>query len=295
MTIQSFLPRLGLRPSDRALIVHADDVGMCQAAVSAFVDLVDLGRLASGSVMVPCPWFPQVAAWCRGGGALDLGVHLTLTSERDGYRWGPVAERDPASGLLDEEGYFHRLPNSFQGVADRRAVERELRAQIERALAAGIDVTHLDLHMGCLMVPDLLPLYLRLAIGYRLPALVWWPVDWPTWGFDSTQAAEATRRIGEYARAGMPVFDHVSSLPLTDAEDRSARFASLLETLPRGLSVLYLHPARDTPELRALASDWPARVADYELLRNPTTQRRLEEAGVELVTYRQLSAASRRS
>jgi hypothetical protein len=95
------LRKLGFADDDRVVIIHADDIGMCQATMSAFADLVDFGLISSGAVMVPCPWFPQAAAYCRQHPLVDLGVHLTLTSEWDGYRWGPVSTRDPASGLID--------------------------------------------------------------------------------------------------------------------------------------------------------------------------------------------------
>jgi len=108
VTHNTALRELGFSAADRVVIVHADDVGMCNATVNAFFELADYGVISSGSVMVPCPWFPAVAAACRGNADIDVGVHLTLTSEWDRYRWGPISTRDPASGLLDEEGYFYR-------------------------------------------------------------------------------------------------------------------------------------------------------------------------------------------
>jgi len=100
------LRELGLGQADRAVVIHTDDIGMCQASLAALADLVDFGLVSCGATMVPCPWFPQVAAYCRGHPSVDLGVHLTLTSEWDSYRWGPISTRDPASGLIDDEGYF---------------------------------------------------------------------------------------------------------------------------------------------------------------------------------------------
>jgi hypothetical protein len=160
MAINPILHQLGFVDGERALLLHAEDLGMCQATLQAFAELVECGLICSGSVMVPCPSFPQIAAYCRAHHRIDMGVHLTLTSEFDSYRWGPVSTSDPASGLLDNEGYFPRWPERLHGAASPAAIELELVTQIRQALRAGIDVTHLDLHMGCLMHPDLLPLYL---------------------------------------------------------------------------------------------------------------------------------------
>ena len=150
------LKRLGLSDDARAVIFHADDVGMCQASLAAYVDLVDFGLISAASTMVPCSWFPATAAFCRDhpGEKVDMGVHLTLTSEWDGYRWGPISTRDPASGLMDTDGYFHPDTESAQAHGDPAAVQLEIQTQVERALAAGIDVTHIDSHMGTVFHPS---------------------------------------------------------------------------------------------------------------------------------------------
>ena len=120
------LRKLGLADDDRVAIIHADDIGMCQASLAAFADLVDFGLISSGATMVPCPWFPSVAMYCREHPVVDLGVHLTLTCEWDTYRWGPVSTRDPASGMIDEEGYFYRQSEPVQEHGDPAAVQIEL-------------------------------------------------------------------------------------------------------------------------------------------------------------------------
>ena len=167
------LKRLGFGERDRVVIIHADDVGMCQASVQAFIDLMDFGLVSSGAAMVPCPWFPLLAQECCGhqGPPLDLGVHLTLTSEWDGYRWGPISTRDEASGLLDDEGYFPRRREDVQEQAQPGAVQPEMEAQLARALAAGLDVTHVDTHMGAVAHLKFVHGYARMALEQRLPAL----------------------------------------------------------------------------------------------------------------------------
>ena len=153
----------------RTVILHADDVGMCHGANQAFLLLSRAGAIDCGSVMVPCPWFPDIAHEAERDASLDLGVHLTLTSEWFPYRWGPITR---APGLLDRHGFFPRDVPSLRAQLDPAAAEAEMQAQIERALAAGIDVTHLDTHMGAAPAPELLPATLRLAEKFRLPLLL---------------------------------------------------------------------------------------------------------------------------
>ncbi|WP_419924061.1 ChbG/HpnK family deacetylase [Candidatus Poriferisocius sp.] len=125
------------------LVIHADDVGMCHGANRAFAELSHFGTITSGSVMVPCPWFTEIAETAATDDALDCGIHLTLNAEMDHYRWGPVSSAGPSSGLVDEHGYLWRDVASVRRNAHPDAVEQEWRAQIDRALAAGINVTHL--------------------------------------------------------------------------------------------------------------------------------------------------------
>ncbi len=167
-----FLHSLGFSPTDRVVVFHADDIGSCHSSLAAYAGLVDFGVLSSAATMVPCGWFPATAAYCREHRDiphLDMGVHLTLTSEWDTVRWGPISRRDPASGLLDREGYFHRRVGEVDAQADLAAVEIELRSQIDLALAAGIDITHIDTHMLTLWQSRFAPLYIKLAEDYRVP------------------------------------------------------------------------------------------------------------------------------
>ncbi len=154
------------------LVLHADDVGMCHGANTAFVELSKLGTITSGSVMVPCPWFPELAELARGNDSLDVGVHLTLNAEKSNYRWRPVSNASKASGLTDADGYMWPDVMSVRRHAHPDAVETEWRAQIDQALAAGIDVTHLDAHMGSALAPEWCDRYVALGVEYRVPILI---------------------------------------------------------------------------------------------------------------------------
>src|SRR5215467_57263 len=163
-SMSASLQSLGFGPDERVVILHADDIGMCQASISAWAEMLDVGIVSSASVMVPCPWFPKVAAFCRQNPSVDMGVHLTLNSEWRAYRWGPISTQDPGSGLMDDDGYFFREPQQFLHRVSIAATVREMRAQIDRALQAGIDVTHLDSHMFATIYPSLLPSYIETAL-----------------------------------------------------------------------------------------------------------------------------------
>ncbi|MBW8727648.1 MAG: ChbG/HpnK family deacetylase [Inquilinus limosus] len=157
--------------NSRLVVVHGDDVGVSHGANTAFLELARLGLCTAGSVMVPCPWFPEIASIARDNPGLDLGVHLTLNSDMKPYRWRPLTGVSK-EGLTDPDGYFWAEVPDVRRNADPEAVERELRAQVEAALAAGIDVTHLDCHMGTAMMPEFVAIYERLGAHYRLPILL---------------------------------------------------------------------------------------------------------------------------
>jgi predicted glycoside hydrolase/deacetylase ChbG (UPF0249 family) len=280
--VDPFLQALGAGPEDRFAVVHADDVGMCEATVAAYRELLE-GELApAASAMVPCAWFPAAAGLCRDHPEADMGVHLTLTSEWDAYRWAPISTRDPASGLLDGEGCFPRTAATVVHGAELGALQEELEAQIQRALAAGVDVTHLDCHMAVLFNDRLLPLYAELGRRHRLPL------------FNTRWDGRILQAIGVQSESagpapGLPVFAGAWMSPLDRPEDDAfERTRRVLRRLPPGLSYLIFHPACDGPELRALASDHRARVADFEVLRSGKLASWLAEEGIVPLSLRRL-------
>lgn len=272
-----FLKKLGFSPTDRVVIFHADDIGMCQASVSAYADCVAFGLVSSAATMVPCGWFPAAAEFCRRQPQADMGVHLTLTSEWDSYRWGPISTRDPASGLLDDEGYFYRAAADVAANGTETAVYRELKAQIERALAAGIPVTHIDTHMFA-VYPAFMDIYLRLSREYDVPAFALRPSAAQQLGRPLT-AAEAQNR---------PLLDAWRAMSYEDHENRFEQARHYLDTLPPGLTYFLLHPAKETPELRAIAPDWRTRAADYRLFTSEKFRRHVRQNGVRVIGWRAL-------
>ncbi len=281
------LQKLGFDENARVVILHADDIGMCQASVEAYADLLEAGIMSSAATMVPCPWFPAAADFFRAHQTyprFDVGVHLTLNSEWKNFRWSALSTRDPASGLLDADGYFHSLAAPTHEFANPDAVERELTAQVERALAAGFGVTHMDSHMLALYHPRLLPAYIRVAQKFCLPAFLTRPRTPLTEGMPE----EIETLLHEAQARGMALFDHFDALALDQHENRLQEARRALNALPAGLSALVFHPCRDSAEVRVMAPDWQCRVADYELFLNEDFRQMIFDAGVNVIGYRLL-------
>lgn len=290
-----FLQKLGYSPDDRVVIFHADDIGMCHATIPAIEQLFAAGLLSSAAAMVPCSWFPALAAYAREHPQADIGVHLTFTCEWDVYRWGPVGLRDPFSGMLDDEGYFYRTTAAAQQHSNPEAVATELRAQVDRAITAGIDITHIDSHMGTLFHPTFFRAYLELAIQYRVPVMV--PRLNSTLMQQRRMDADMVaffQTAQEWMDArGLPLCDTITALPLEQPGDRLAIAQQQIAALPPGLTHFILHPAADTPELRAICNDWPARVADLHVFVEPTLREYAHAQGLHVIGYRTLRDAMR--
>ncbi len=294
MNPNPILKRLGLTDTDRVVIFHADDIGMCHAALAAYEEMVDFGLLSSAAVMVPCPWFVQTAAWCRANQAryphLDMGVHLTLTCEWTGYRWGPLSTRASESGLLDDEGYFPRGTKQVQETATAAAVQAESQAQLDRALAAGIDVTHIDSHMGASFHPKFLAAYVQMALQAAIPALLLRSsaAQLQQMGLAEEMAVTLAKQAIALETQGFPMLDAVKALPLNQPENRLDTAKAILAELPPGVSYVIVHPSKDTPELRAITESWPSRVADYELFTSEAFRRAVAASGIHVVGWRAL-------
>ncbi len=290
------LKKLGLTDTDRAVIIHVDDIGMCQATVAAFSDLYDFGLVSSGAVMVPCPWFPEAARFAREHPGADLGVHLTLNSEWENYRWGPVSTRDPQTGLLDAQGFFHQQSAQTQAYADPEAVARELETQVQQAVEAGIAPTHADTHMGTVAHMKFMQSYIQLALKYKVPPMMlrldeagWREVANQHRGvtLDESAVALAAQIVRTLEDMGVPLLDSISHLALEAAPDSRLEQAKLaFDNLKPGVTHFIIHAAKDTPELRAIAPDWACRVADYETFLKAELREHIQAIGLHVIGYR---------
>jgi predicted glycoside hydrolase/deacetylase ChbG (UPF0249 family) len=279
----------------RRVVLHADDLGMSHGANAAFAELSAFGTITSGSVMVPCPWFAELAAMARADPGLDVGVHLTLTSEMRGYRWRPLTRPSAAAGLTDRDGFFHPDTATVRARAAPEAVEAELRAQVDAALAAGIDVTHLDDHMGTVLAPEFAAAYVRVAAEYRLPpvicgALAAYGGPHNMGGIGETAFA---RGAALAQAAGFAVFDRIAETDWSGAGPPEAAARALVAGLGPGLGFAALHVTRPG-EIDAIDPGAHAiRTGEYAVYRSAGFRDWLGRQGLELVGMRALREAYR--
>lgn len=280
--------RLGFPPDARVLILHADDVGVCHAANAAFWQDLEVGFVTCGWVMMPCPWVPEMATWCRAHPEADVGVHLTLNSEWEGYRWRPISTSDPQSGLIDGEGYMWRSVEALYRHMDPDAAIAELRAQLDLALSLGIDVTHLDTHMGSVAHPTLAPAYIKLAVEHGLPAMM--PRlsarDLELEGIPPDVGQEIARHLEALEASGFPVLDRL--FPGNDLGEDVGAYCRWLDDAEPGVAHVRLHPALPGPEIEAITRDWGYRVADYQVMLRPEIGDYLAEHEIHTIGYRAL-------
>jgi len=270
--VTSLAEALNFPPGAHLLIVACDDLGLSHASNVGVYDALRSGLATSAGLMVPGPWARGAAAGYRGE---DVGVHLTLNCEYDLYRWGPITQ---APSLLDGDGGFPRTVDDLWDHADLDEVRRECRAQIERAILWGFDVSHLSSHLGALEFrPEFFDVALDLAVEFELPLRLSEASDERRVGFPFRQLA---------AEEGICAPDH-----LVRSRPRGGRVAldRLLGDIRPGVTEMVVRPAIDTGELRALAPDWASRVDDHDVVTVGQSLRALaDRAGVTLIGYRQL-------
>lgn len=267
----SLAEALGYAPDARLLIVTCDDLGVSFGTNNAVYDSLRHGLATSAGLVVPGPWARQAAADYRGE---DVGAHLTLNAEYDLYRWGPVTH---APSLLDGDGGFPRTLVDLWEHADLDEVRRECRAQVERAIYWGFDVSHLSTHLAALELrPEFFDIALDLAVDFRLPLRLA--------GADQERIAGFPfRRLA--AEEGVLAPDHLVRVP----RGQSVDLAPLLGELRPGVTEVVLRPARDSPELRAVMPDFRARVGDHDVSAEPALVAALTgPKGVALTSYRAL-------
>ncbi len=269
---------LGYPEDARLLIVTCDELGVTYAHNTGVYGALRSGLGTSAGLVVPGPWAREAASRYRGE---DVGVHLTLNAEYDLLRWGPITH---CPSLLDGDGGFPRTIDDLWEHADTDEVRRECRAQIERAIYWGFDISHLSAHLGALELrPEFFDVALDLAIELRLPLRL------PPAGVER-QAGFPFRQLA--ADEGVLTPDHVLRAPRNASAKRVIE--DLLGELEPGVTEIVLRPAADTPELRSVAPDWAARVADGDLADKSDSLRAIaERSDVILVGYRAMRELQR--
>jgi hypothetical protein len=273
--------RLGYPRDAKLLIIHADDLGFSHSADAASFDALDKGAITSASIMMPTPWVTEVAAYAKAHPEADLGLHLTLTSEWQTYRWQGLAPTDKVPSLYDPDG---TLPNDEAIVAQRakpEEVERELRAQVQRALALGIKPTHLDSHMGALFTkPELFNVYTKVAREYHLPFL-------------AVKGASFANSPAPLTPKDVPLDAVVIAGGQVPRDKWKEFYFAAIDSLKPGLTELIVHLGHDDAELQAVTvnhepygSAWRQR--DYEVMSSPEFKKKLQDNHVILIKWRDL-------
>jgi predicted glycoside hydrolase/deacetylase ChbG (UPF0249 family) len=275
--------RLGYPRDAKLLIVHADDLGMTHSVNVATIKALETGLVNSGSIMIPCPWIPEIAAYARANPQADLGLHLTLTSEWTSLRWGPVSPKDRVASLLDKDGYFYLTESDAAAHADPKQVELEITAQIERARALGIQPTHLDSHMGTLYQNKaLFEVFLRVARSQKLPVRVA-----KSWVGRADYLSLALHADDVY-------IDRVLDInPTVAAQDWARFYTDALKKLEPGVTEVIIHLAHDDAEMQGVSvnhPDWGAswRQRDFEFFTSDAFRKVLQENQIKLITWREL-------
>jgi len=260
--------RLGLPANAKLLILHADDLGVSHSVNAASFDALDKGAISSASIMMPTPWVTEVAAYAKAHPNADLGLHLTITSEWETYRWGSVASKAAVPSLHDPDGTFPREVKTVVANAKASEVDTELRAQVDRALAMGIRPTHLDSHMGALFArPDLMETYVKMAHDYRMPFL-------------ATLAPKGDLQLNTVIVAN----------PNIPAADWLKFYVNAVSTLKPGVSEIIVHLGNDDAELQAVMVDHDAygsawRQRDRDVVHSAEFKKALKDNNVTLIRW----------
>ncbi|HVZ15946.1 MAG TPA: polysaccharide deacetylase family protein [Terriglobales bacterium] len=286
--------RLGYPANSRLLIIHADDFGMMHTVNTAIEESLEKHWVTSASIMVPCPWFPEVAKWAKEHPDADLGIHLTLNADWTPERWRPVSPQPKDSSLLDKDGYLPLLTEEVAAKAKMSDVETEMHAQIDQAQVAGIHLSHLDSHMGTLFAtPNLLGVYLGLGRQYNLPVM------FPRQGELNGKVVTSDGIFKSMNLAPVPVLlDQVLQIaPGVPKEQWLDAYKKMLAPLPPGTYQLIVHLAHNDSEIQGATADHPDwgaqwRQNDLDLVSSSEFQKFLKDQGFILVTWKELEKAA---
>lgn len=276
--------KLGYAPETKLLIIHADDIGLAQSVNEASILAYEKKGISSGSIMVPCPWTNDFARYYQENPQVDVGIHITLTAEWEYYKWGGISPAGEISSLLDENGYFYASVEEVRQHALAEEVEKEIRAQIERAMALGINPSHLDTHMGSVLAkPEFVQIYMKLGREYDLPVFA-----------PRMMLMGMPEEMREMVKTEFVLVDHFfmlnEALPGVSWMDL---YKPMVEKMGPGLNQLIVHLAVDNAEMQGVAINHPAfgskwRQNDLDLMTSKEFQDLLKEHQVQLVGWKEI-------
>ncbi|NND08877.1 MAG: ChbG/HpnK family deacetylase [Saprospiraceae bacterium] len=279
----SIQERLGYDADTKLLIIHADDIGVSHSENIASIHAMEQGMVNSGSMMVPCPWFPEIAAYAVEHPDADFGLHLTLTSEWKYFKWGPIAPINEVPGLLSEFNHFYRSRKDVKSNATAMEIEKELRGQIEMARKYGIDITHLDSHMFTLYLkPEYLAVYKKLGREYKLPILL--NAEYLTlFGLDADQHLDEDIVVDKVYMAYSPDYEKGMANYYTES----------MRSMQPGLNIILLHAAYHNEEMRGITLNHPGygadwRQKDFDFFTSEACEELVREEQIQLITWREI-------
>jgi len=307
---QTYAEKLGYPKGKKVLIIHVDDVGMSYESNQGAIKAIKEGVANSLSVMMPCGWVPGFVNYLKQNPDLDAGLHLTLTSEWKDYRWGPLAGKNQVKGLVDQEGALWKSVGDVVKNASPDEVEKEIRAQLDRARTMGFTPTHLDSHMGTLFAtPEFLQRYLKVGMEEKIPVM------FP--GGHNTVVQEQEKMIADQLAmtqvvgkqlwdAGLPVLDDLENSSYgwkgPESGDKSekalqkyktAKYINAIKNIKPGLTMVIMHCTIHTEVFPKITDSYPTREGDFLAMIDPELRRYIEKEGIVLTTWRE--AMQRRS
>lgn len=276
--------RLGYPKDAKLVIIHADDLGVSHSENAASTMAMEKGSVSSASIMVPCPWLSEIAAYAQANPAADLGLHITLTSEWKYYKWGPVTSKDKVPGLVNKNGYLYSSVDSVLQNASAAEVEQEIRNQVIKAKQMGIEPTHLDAHMGtALSSADFFKAYLKVGREFKIPVFIPGIVEGGLKvKFDSILTDKEV------------LVDYILSASPNDMKTGfKAFYTQGIKDLKPGLTYLIIHTAYDDAEMKAVTvdhPDWGAawRQEDFNFFSSPECKQVLKDNNIYVITWKEI-------
>ncbi|MCC5908676.1 MAG: polysaccharide deacetylase family protein [Balneolaceae bacterium] len=321
---QTYAEKLGYPAHARVLIMHVDDAGMSWSSNRGTIRAIEEGVANSFSVMMPTPWVPGIVRYIRENPEADAGLHLTLTSEWDDYRWGPVVGKPAVPGLVDEDGYLWGSVRDVVANASPQEVEKEIRAQVDFAIGMGFQPTHLDSHMGTLFAdPEFLQAYIATGADYQIPVMI-------PGGHNSflrydyrKQAIEELKQRGEWEegmdvpvpeildqatelgrqvwKAGLPVLDDLHNVSygwrfpdMEEASDKELQqfytqnYIETIKILEPGLTMVIMHCTDPSEKFEDISTSGQRRKGDLLAMLDPKLKDFLEKENIILTTWREV-------
>lgn len=287
---QTYAEKLGWPKGSRVLMIHADDAGMSHASNLGVIETMAAGTVTSASIMMPCSWVPEFVAYLKAHPEVDAGIHLTFTSEWTPYRWAPVAGREAVPGLVDAMGY---LPDGVREAVENSTpdeIEKEIRAQIALAERMGVEITHIDSHMGTMYAtPEIFERYAKVAIEKQLPLLVAGGHGTKVKEGDAESFNQLQPYVQKFWEAGLPVLDDIDTSSYGwKSGDKKANYIQMIRDLKPGVTWFNCHPTKPGEDGEEITENRQVVFTDYTALVDPDVKKAIEDEGVILTTWREL-------